>query len=124
MAEDKKVACYVRVSTLKQAQDDKYSIPEQINILENICKRNKWDADFYQDLGISGETIKDRPQIKELIKGCSNGIYSRVLVVDQDRLSRNIIDLQVLKEIFQFNDQYRVGRINWLSTLDDKTMEN
>ena len=104
MAEDKKVACYVRVSSVKQAKDDKYSIPEQINILENICKRNKWDADFYQDLGISGETIKERPQIKELIKGCSNGIYSRVLVVDQDRLSRNIKDLQVLKEIFKFNN--------------------
>ncbi len=104
MAEDKKVACYVRVSSVKQAKDDKYSIPEQINILENICKRNNWDSDFYQDLGISGETIKERPQIKELIKGCSNGIYSRVLVVDQDRLSRNVKDLQVLKEIFKFNN--------------------
>jgi len=104
MTKNKKVACYVRVSTLKQAQDDKYSIPEQINILENICKSNNWDSDFYQDLGISGETIKERPQIKEMLRRCSNGVYSRVLVVDQDRLSRSVKDLQVLKEIFKFNN--------------------
>ena len=104
MNKEEKVACYVRVSSNKQAKDDKYSIPEQINILENICERNNWDYDLYKDLGISGETIKERPQLKELLKGCSNGIYSRVLVVDQDRLSRSIKDLQVLKEVFQYNN--------------------
>jgi len=104
MNKKEKVACYVRVSSNKQAKDDKYSIPEQINILENICKRNNWDYDLYKDLGISGETIKERPQLKELLKGCSNGIYSRILVVDQDRLSRNIKDLQVLKEVFKYNN--------------------
>ena len=104
MDKREKVACYVRVSSKKQAKDDKYSIPEQINILENICKRNNWTYDFYQDLGISGETIKERPQLKELLKGCSNGIYSRILVVDQDRLSRSVKDLQVLKEVFKFNN--------------------
>ena len=104
MKNEEKVACYVRVSSNKQAKDDKYSIPEQINILENICKRNNWDYDLYKDLGISGETIKERPQLKELLKGCSNGLYSRVLVVDQDRLSRSVKDLQVLKEVFQYNN--------------------
>ena len=104
MNKEEKVACYVRVSSNKQAKDDKYSIPEQINILENICKRNNWDYDLYKDLGISGETIKERPQLKELLKGCSNGIYSRILVVDQDRLSRNVKDLQVLKEVFKYNN--------------------
>jgi len=89
---------------VNDTKDDKYSIPEQINILENICKRNNWDYDLYKDIGISGETIKERPQLKELLKGCSNGIYSRILVVDQDRLSRNVKDLQVLKEVFQYNN--------------------
>ena len=104
MDKEEKVACYVRVSSNKQAKDDKYSIPEQINILENICNRNNWDYDLYKDLGISGETIKERPQLKELLKGCSNGLYSKVLVVDQDRLSRNVKDLQVLKEVFKYNN--------------------
>ncbi len=104
MNKKEKVACYVRVSSNKQAKDDKYSIPEQINILENICNRNNWDYELYKDLGISGETIKERPQLKEMLKGCSNGIYSRVLVVDQDRLSRNIKDLQVLKEVLKYNN--------------------
>jgi len=104
MSKEEKVACYVRVSSNKQAKDDKYSIPEQINILESICNRNNWGYDLYKDLGISGETIKERPQLKELLKGCSNGKYSRVLVVDQDRLSRNVKDLQVLKEVLKYNN--------------------
>jgi len=101
MAEDKKVACYVRVSTSSQAKDDKYSIPEQIDILKNICMKNNWYYDLYHDLGISGETIEARPNIKELLSNCRKGIYMRVLVVDQDRLSRSVKDLQIIKEIFK-----------------------
>jgi len=101
MVEDKKVACYVRVSTSSQAKDDKYSIPEQIDILKNICTKNNWDYDLYQDLGISGETIEARPRIIELLNNCKKSIYKRVLVVDQDRLSRSVKDLQVIKEIFK-----------------------
>jgi len=101
MTEDKKVACYVRVSTSSQAKDDKYSIPEQIDILKNICIKNNWNYDLYQDLGIYGETIEARPNIKELLSNCRKGIYMRVLVVDQDRLSRSVKDLQIIKEIFK-----------------------
>ena len=101
MDEDKKVACYVRVSTSSQTKDDKYSIPEQIDILKNICLRNNWDYDLYQDLGISGETIDARPKIIEMLNNCKKGIYQRVLVVDQDRLSRSVKDLQIIKEIFK-----------------------
>jgi site-specific DNA recombinase len=101
MTEDKKVACYVRVSTSSQAKDDKYSIPEQIDILKNICIKNNFNYDLYQDLGISGETIEARPSIRELLDNCKKGIYMRVLVVDQDRLSRSVKDLQIIKEIFK-----------------------
>jgi len=103
MPEEKKVACYVRVSTTGQTKDDKYSIPEQIDILKNTCLKNNWDYDLYQDLGISGETIEARPKIKELLSNCKKGIYHRVLVVDQDRLSRSVRDLQIIKEIFKGN---------------------
>ncbi|MHB1348104.1 MAG: recombinase family protein, partial [Candidatus Humimicrobiaceae bacterium] len=103
MTDEKKVACYVRVSTAGQTKDDKYSIPEQIDILKNTCIKNNWEYDLYQDLGISGETIEARPQIKELLSNCEKGIYHRVLVVDQDRLSRSVRDLQIIKEIFKYN---------------------
>jgi site-specific DNA recombinase len=103
MTRDKKVACYVRVSTSSQTKSDRYSIPEQIDILKNICKKNKWSYDLYQDLGISGETIEARPNIKKLLENCEKGIYLRVLVVDQDRLSRSVKDLQIIKEILKDN---------------------
>ena len=100
MFSKEKVACYVRVSTSSQAKDDKYSIPEQIDILNKICVKSNWDYDLYKDLGISGETIEARPGIKKLLNNCKKGIYDKVLVVDQDRLSRSVKDLQIIKELF------------------------
>jgi len=126
MTEDKKVACYVRVSTSSQAKDDKYSIPEQIDILKNICRKNNWDYDLYQDLGISGETIEARPRMIELLNNCKKGNYKKVLVVDQDRLTRNVRDLQFIKDIFIENNISLVinGNILDLSDEDDDFMSD
>src|SRR4030065_954841 len=126
MTEDKKVACYVRVSTSSQAKDDKYSIPEQIDILKNICGKNNWDYDLYQDVGISGKTIEARPRMRELLNNCKKGIYKKVLVVDQDRLTRNVRDLQYIKDIFIENNISLVinGNILDLSDEDDDFMSD
>jgi len=126
MTEDIKVACYVRVSTSSQAKDDKYSIPEQIDILKNICGKNNWDYDLYQDIGISGKTIEARPRMRELLNNCKKGIYKKVLVVDQDRLTRNVRDLQYIKDIFIENNISLVinGNILDLSDEDDDFMSD
>ncbi|GAG59946.1 unnamed protein product, partial [marine sediment metagenome] len=97
-------ACYVRVSSSLQAGEDKYSIPEQKDILTGICTRNNWNPVFFEDIGISGETIRLRPQLKKMLKACSDGIFKKVLVVDQDRLTRNISDLQYIKDSFIENN--------------------
>lgn len=98
------VACYIRVSTKSQTKDDKYSIPEQIDILSNICKKNSWNPIFYKDLGISGQTISKRGEVKRLLDDCKRGLIKKVLVVDQDRLTRgNAGELQEIKDIFREN---------------------
>ncbi len=94
------VACYVRVSTASQTKGDKYSIPEQIDILKSICNKNNWSPVFYQDLGISADSMKLRPEFLKILKACEEGIFKKVLVVDQDRLSRSIGDLQEIKKVF------------------------
>ena len=94
------VACYVRVSTALQTKEDKYSIPEQIDILNNICKTSNWNPNFYDDLGISSESMNTRPGFLKMISACKEGVYKKVLVVDQDRITRNVGDLQRIKEIF------------------------
>ena len=114
-------ACYVRVSSSLQAGEDKYSIPEQKDILTGICTRNNWNPVFFEDIGISGETIRLRPQLKKILKACSDGIFKKILVVDQDRLTRNISDLQYIKDIFIENNISLVinGNILDLKNEDD-----
>lgn len=94
------VACYVRVSSSTQASEDKYSIPEQKDILNSICTKNNWNPVFFEDIGVSGGTIRLRPQFKKMLKACSDSIFEKVLVTDQDRLTRNVGDLQYIKDIF------------------------
>ncbi len=115
------VACYVRVSSSLQAGEDKYSIPEQKDILTAICTRNNWNPVFFEDIGISGNTIRLRPQLKKILKACSDGVFKKVLVVDQDRLTRNVSDLQYIKDIFIENGISLVinGNILDLSNEDD-----
>ncbi|MGB3346669.1 MAG: recombinase family protein [Candidatus Humimicrobiia bacterium] len=96
-------ACYIRVSSSLQAGEDKYSIPEQKDILTGICNRNNWNPIFFEDIGVSGETIRRRPQFKKILKACSDSIFKNVLVTDQDRLTRNVGDLQYIKDIFREN---------------------
>lgn len=99
------VGCYVRVSIPRQAKEDKYSIPEQIDILTNICEKNNWNAIFYKDLGISAQTISKRKEFKRLLEDCKRGLIKKVLAVDQDRLSRgNAKELQEIKDIFRENN--------------------
>ncbi len=114
-------ACYVRVSSSLQAGEDKYSIPEQKDILTGICTRNNWNPVFFEDIGISGETIRLRPQLKKMLKACSDGIFKKILVVDQDRLTRNISDLQYIKDSFIENNVSLVinGNILDLKNEDD-----
>lgn len=115
------VACYVRVSSSLQAGKDKYSIPEQKDMLTDICTRNNWNPIFFEDIGVSGETIIKRPQLKKMLKACSNGTFKEVHVTDQDRLTRNLRDLQYIKDIFIENNVKLVinGNILDLSDEDD-----
>ena len=120
------VACYVRVSSALQTGEKKYSIPEQKDILIGICTRNNWNQVFFEDIGISGETIRLRPQLKKLLKACTDGVFKKVLVVDQDRLTRNVSDLQYIKDVFIENKISLVinGNILDLSNEDDDFMSD
>ena len=113
------VACYVRVSSPLQAGEDKYSIPEQKDILTSICTRNNWNPIFFEDIGVSGETIRLRPQFKKMLKACSDRIFKNVLVTDQDRLTRNVGDLQYIKDIFRENKINLVVNGNILNFNDE-----
>lgn len=90
------IAGYVRVSTDIQAE--RYSIPQQIELIENYCKAKEWTLlKTYTDGGFTGANV-DRPALQELLENIDN--YDMVLVYKLDRISRSQRDCLELVEYF------------------------
>ena len=99
-----KAAFYVRVSTVEQAQEG-YSIPAQIALLKEYAKMNNYEVyKIYQDAGISGKNIKDRPALNELIKDAKNKKFDIAAIWKLSRLSRSLLDLLSIVDIFNKHD--------------------
>lgn len=94
----KRVAVYVRVSTLEQANEG-YSIGAQKERLTAFCRAHDWLIhNFYVDGGFTGSNL-NRPGIQKLIAEVEQ--FDMVLVYKLDRLSRSQKDtLHLIEEVF------------------------
>lgn len=95
------VAGYVRVSTDMQAE--KYSIPQQIDLIKSYCKAKDWQLiEIYTDAGFSGKDM-NRPALQDMIENIKS--FDLVLVYKLDRLSRSQKDtLHIVEDIFHKNN--------------------
>lgn len=100
MKEIKNVCAYVRVSTDMQAE--KYSIPQQIDMIKNFCAAKQWTLlNIYTDAGFTGANM-NRPELQQMILDIKN--YDAVLVYKLDRLSRSQKDtLYLVEDVFKEN---------------------
>lgn len=114
---NKRVACYVRVSTENQLEN--YSIDEQIDRLTAYCKaKDYYNVKFYTDGGYSGGNI-NRPALKNMISDIENGKIHIVIVYKLDRLSRSQKDtLLLIEDTFTKNN---VGFISMNENFDTTT---
>jgi site-specific DNA recombinase len=95
-----RVAVYIRVSTEEQATEG-YSISAQREKLKAYCIAQDWDVvGFYVDEGISAKDM-NRPQLQQMIKDIEDGKIDCVLVYRLDRLTRSVLDLYKLLNIFE-----------------------
>lgn len=95
-----KTAIYIRVSTEEQVKEG-YSIQAQRNKLEAYCISQGWDImGFYIDEGISAKDT-ERPELQRMIKHIEQGVIECVLVYRLDRLTRSVLDLYNLLDIFE-----------------------
>jgi site-specific DNA recombinase len=89
---------YARVSTKKQAEDDRYSIPQQFAALREYAAREGYEVlEEVEDPGYSGATL-NRPgldRVRDLVTG---GGVSVLLAQDRDRFAREPALLWLLKE--------------------------
>ena len=97
----KKAACYCRVSHEEQKLHG-LSIDAQKSELTQYCKRNNYKIyKFYIDEGLSAKNTK-RPGLQDLLSELDK--FDIVLFTKLDRLSRNIIDANLLDEQFKNNN--------------------
>ncbi|MCM3179710.1 recombinase family protein [Cytobacillus horneckiae] len=94
------VGIYIRVSTEEQAKEG-FSISAQREKLKAFCQVHDWtDFKFYVDEGISAKDMQ-RPQLQLMIDHIKQGLIHTVLVYRLDRLTRSVLDLYKLLDIFE-----------------------
>lgn len=96
-----KVAIYIRVSTLDQAQNG-YSLDVQEQQLRRWCEDKGYSVyKLYADRGISGKDISHRPAMQQLLTDAKEKRFNIVLFWALSRFTRSVSDLYHTMQIFQ-----------------------
>ncbi|MGX7627600.1 recombinase family protein [Bacillus thuringiensis] len=96
-------AIYARVSTEEQAVEG-YSISAQKKKLTAYCEAQDWEVvGYYVDEGISAKNT-NRPELIRMIDHIKKGLIDCVLVYRLDRLTRSVLDLYNLLDVFEKYD--------------------
>ena len=116
-----KVACYCRVSTKKEEQV--LSLENQRSIFEKYVNQQNMEIyKLYTDNGISGKSIEKRPGFQDMIEDAKKGLFSKILVKDISRFSRNTVDfLKVIRELKLFHVEVNFITAN-MTTYDSEFM--
>ena len=99
-----KVAIYIRKSREDKDEYKEDTLLRHERLLKEYC--DKYDLRYneksiYREI-VSGDSIKNRPQMQRLLNDVKNGLYDGVVVVELQRLSRgNGIDQEIIKETFR-----------------------
>jgi site-specific DNA recombinase len=104
-----KIAIYTRVSSEKQAAEDRYSLTVQKERCEALLISQgykKEDFDYYCDAGISGTTIEQRDELKELLKKIQepSSQIEGICCYDLSRISRSISHTLEIFKILKENN--------------------
>ena len=82
----KRVACYLRVSTAQ-----KQTTLNQRMELEDVCRRNNWEIVEVYDETISGtKSINERDELKRMLKDASAKFFDMVVVFSVCRVGRSM----------------------------------
>ncbi|MBW2257341.1 MAG: recombinase family protein, partial [Deltaproteobacteria bacterium] len=88
------------VSTRHQAEEG-FSLDDQRTTLTNLATSRGWTHTVYEDAGISGETLDDRPGMLALLAAVDRGEHHAVLVADESRLARDDLTAAIIRDRFQ-----------------------
>ncbi len=100
----KRVCAYARVST--DSTDQLHSYNAQISEYTKRIKENKdWEfIGLYADEGLSGTSIKKRPQFLKMIEDAKAGKFDLILTKSLSRFARNTVDtLTTIRKLRDIN---------------------
>lgn len=118
MGEQKRIAIYIRVSTLDQAREG-YSLEAQEKTLRKWCADRKYIVyDLYADRGISGKDIEHRPDMNRLLRDAKDGEIDMVIFWALSRFTRSVSDLYFTMEKFQ---KWNVSMVSYTEAFDTST---
>ena len=91
--EQKRAVAYIRVSSKSKAQSHSYEFQE-FYWKNEIAKRSDLElVNIYADYGISGKTIRKRPQFLQMIEDCRQGKIDVIYTKSIQRFGRNTEEL-------------------------------
>jgi site-specific DNA recombinase len=92
-----KVAIYTRVSSEDQAE--RQTVEAQLHACRQYAEQRGWQVVVeFRDEGVSGSVpFEERPEGRRLLEVVGDGLFSRVLVLCVDRLSRDVVDAAVVR---------------------------
>lgn len=120
----KRVALYLRVSTLEQATEG-YSIPAQEQNGREFAERRGYEVvAVYADEGESGKSTKKRKEYQRMMRDAVLGKFDMVVIWKLTRLGRNMLDILQTVETLTENDigLYSISEQFDVSTSSGKLM--
>ena len=97
-----KVALYLRKSREEENETKEETLARHEKMLYDYCKRNSLHIVAVYKEVVSGENIANRPEMQRLLEDVDAGLYSGVVCVEIERLSRgNQIDQCEILEVFK-----------------------
>ncbi|PHB23112.1 hypothetical protein COE80_19560 [Bacillus pseudomycoides] len=94
----KNVAIYLRKSRKSDGLNVEESLKAHRDTLVRLANKYKWNYTIYEEVGSSMD-MAIREELQRMLLEVERGIYDAVVVMDQDRLSRNRYDSAVIKKI-------------------------
>jgi len=97
-------ALYCRLSADDRADGESNSIANQKTILSRYAKeRGFTNPNFYVDDGVTGTTF-NRPGLNAMIDDVRAGKIRTVIIKDQSRIGRDVLEVGLLKRTFEEHD--------------------
>ena len=109
-------ALYERLSKDDEQKNESVSIAHQKQMLEQYARKNGFqNLHHFTDDGVTG-TVFSRPGLNAMIEEVKAGNVATVIIKDQSRIGRDVLEVGLLKRTFEENNVRFIAAEDGLDT--------